>query len=77
MHTNTNPSPDTPCPFVHTLTEAAFLVRGSRSTIQRAADAGQLKIMGRGRNRYVESRSLRSWVDRGMPLTPVDAEGHC
>ena len=74
MHTNPTPSPDTPCPLVHTLTEAAFLVRGSRSTIKRAADAGQLKIMGRGRSRYVESKSLQDWVQRGMPLAAVDAE---
>mgnify|MGYP001186376275 CR=1 FL=1 len=62
-----------PLPLVYTLWEAANLIRGNRTTIRRAADAGQLTILARGRGKFVEAASLHNWVKRGMPMTDGSA----
>lgn len=62
-----------PQPLVYTLPEAANLVRGNRTTIRRAADAGQLTILARGRGKFVEATSLHNWVKRGMPMNDGSA----
>lgn len=58
--------PDTP--LVYTVPEAAQMVRGNRTTIKRAVDSGHVRLLSRGRGRFVEARSLHDWVDKGMPL---------
>lgn len=55
-------------PLVYTINEAAALVAGSRTTIDRATKAGYLQTVSRGRNRYIKAQSLHDWVDIGMPL---------
>ncbi len=58
--------PDTP--LVYTIPEAAQMVRGNRTTIKRAADSGYVRLLSRGRGRFVEAQSLHTWVENGMPL---------
>lgn len=61
-------NPATVCtPLVYTMPEAADLIRGSRTTLNRAIAAGQLRQISRGRNRYIPAAALAEWVDRGMP----------
>lgn len=61
-------------PLVYTINEAAALVAGSRTTIDRATKAGYLQTVSRGRNRYIKAQSLHDWVETGMPLNK--AGGH-
>lgn len=55
-------------PLVYTINEAAAMVAGSRTTIDRATKAGYLQTVSRGRNRYIKAQSLIDWVETGMPL---------
>lgn len=55
-------------PLLYTINEAAMLIKGSRTTVDRATKAGFLQTVSRGRNRYVKAQSLHDWVETGMPL---------
>ncbi|MCC8999072.1 MAG: helix-turn-helix domain-containing protein [Candidatus Contendobacter sp.] len=70
MSVPTAVSPDNPgkIPLVYTIPEAADLVRGNRTTIKRAADSGHVRLLSRGRGRFVLAQSLHDWVENGMPL---------
>lgn len=60
-------------PLVYTINEAAALVAGSRTTIDRATKAGYLQTLSRGRNRYIKADTLHDWVEKGMPLNAGDS----
>lgn len=55
-------------PLVYTINEAAMLIKGSRTTVDRATKSGYLQTVSRGRNRYIKAQSLVDWVEAGMPL---------
>lgn len=59
-------------PLLYTINEAALLMKGSRTTVDRATKAGFLQTVSRGRNRYVKAQSLHDWVNSGMPMNKCE-----